>query len=207
MGDRLLHGHPGQLVHEEPVTDSRRQTHALLSERLERMADRELVERLAAAETGNGMGATCTVEIDGRRVFAKRLPLTAEELARPYATNNVFELPAFYHYRVGSAGFGAFRELAAHVKTTRWELDGDSSAFPLLYHHRILPFTGETLSLSDAELEQYVEYWQGSEPIRRYMLARRAATRHLVLFVEHVPQVARAWLATNLDRAATIPPT
>jgi hypothetical protein len=54
-------------------------------------------------------GTTCTLDVDGVRVFAKKIRLTDIE-RRPehwMSTANLFELPLFYLYGVGSAGFGA----------------------------------------------------------------------------------------------------
>jgi hypothetical protein len=75
------------------------------------------------------------------RVFVKQVPVTEREL-RPgnvRSTANLFGLPGFYQYGLGSAGFGAWRELAAHIMTTNWVLSGEHRAFALLYHWRVLP--------------------------------------------------------------------
>lgn len=164
------------------------------------MKDNALLQLLQRADATPGFGSARVVHIGGRRVFAKSLPLTHRELERGYSTENVFRLPAFFHYGVGSAGFGPFRELAAHTKTSQWVVRGKIDAFPLMYHHRILPIFGEALPLRDDELEEYVAYWDGSAEIRAYMLARRKAEKHLVLFIEYVPHVLRSWLGAHLDQ-------
>jgi hypothetical protein len=43
------------------------------------------------------------------------------------------------HMGVGSAGFGAWRELATHIMTTNWVITGESVNYPMMYHRRILP--------------------------------------------------------------------
>jgi hypothetical protein len=95
---------------------------------------RKLVE--AAPLIGSGIGGTSvSLEIEGWPVFAKRVPLTDLE-RRPdnvMSTANVFQLPTCYQYGVGSAGFGAWRELAAYVMTTNWVLGGRYAGFPLRY--------------------------------------------------------------------------
>src|SRR5215213_7205226 len=63
-----------------------------------------------------GWGDSYRTEVCGFPVFVKRLPLTDEERGRPDDTRNIFGLPDFYHYGVGSAGFGAYREVAGHFK-------------------------------------------------------------------------------------------
>ena len=169
-----------------------------MSARLEGMGDGELVALLRRADATEGIGRACVLDIDGARVFAKSIPVTDRELEHPYSTRNLFGLPAFYHYPIGSAGFGVFREVAAHVKATEWVLQGDVDTFPLLYHHRILPLGGETLRMTDDELREYIEYWNGSDEIRTYMLARRAAPAHAVLFLEYVPHVLEDWFGAHL---------
>src|SRR5438552_18876417 len=85
---------------------------ALLSDlALQRVADQ-------APRARPGMGGTsATMEIEGVRVFVKQVPLTGRELlpGNLRSTANLFGLPGFYHYGLGSAGFGAWRELAAPI--------------------------------------------------------------------------------------------
>lgn len=71
-------------------------------------------------------------------MFVKRIPLTDVEHRRWFSTRNHFRMPTFYNYGVGSAGFGAWRELVAHIKTTNWVLEGACPNFPLLLHWRLL---------------------------------------------------------------------
>lgn len=71
------------------------------------------------------------------KVFVKRIPLTDLGHENPFSARNLYSLPTFYNYGVGSAGFGAFRELFAHAKTTNWVLAGEIETFPLLSHYRI----------------------------------------------------------------------
>ena len=95
-----------------------------------------------APQVRPGIGGTsATVEAGGVRVFVKQVPVTEREL-RPgnvRSTANLFDLPGFYQYGLGSAGFGPWRELAAHIMTTNWVLSDEHRAFALLYHWRLLP--------------------------------------------------------------------
>ncbi|MGH3682730.1 MAG: hypothetical protein ACRDT2_21060 [Natronosporangium sp.] len=80
---------------------------------------RALVAQAPSIGSGIG-GASARLAVEGRPVFVKRVPLTDLE-RRPehvMSTANLFRLPSFFQYGVGSAGFGAWRELAAHVMTT-----------------------------------------------------------------------------------------
>jgi hypothetical protein len=170
---------------------------ALLSDR--RLAD--LVD--AAPLAGSGVGGTnVRLEIEGVRVFAKRVPLTDLERQPEHvrSTANLFGVPTFCQYGVGAfgtPGFGAWRELAAHAMSTNWVLAGRSEAFPLMYHWRVLD--GET-SMPDewADVDAVVEYWHGSPAIRDRLEAIRKASASIVLFLEYVPQNLRDWLDGRL---------
>ena len=143
-----------------------------------------------------GWGDSYRAEICGFPVFVKRLPLTDDEMDRPGDTSNIFGLPDFYHYGVGSAGFGAFREVAGHLKTTAWILDGAMESFPLLYHCRVIP-RREPSPDPRFELEDYTRRWNGSETIRRMMAARVEAKHELCLVLEPFPHTLAAWLPAN----------
>lgn len=127
----------------EPLCGARRAVHGAVATRLSLLSDQRLQEVVASAvPLGSGIGGrSAEVDIEGTRVFVKRVPLTDVEL-RPEcvrSTANVFGLPTFYQYGVGSAGFGAWRELAVHTMTTHWVLGNAYPGFPLMYHWRVLP--------------------------------------------------------------------
>ena len=65
------------------------------------------------AESGEtrGWGKNHTIELKQSKVFIKRIPLTHLEYNQMFSTKNHYDLPSYYNYGVGSAGFGAFREL------------------------------------------------------------------------------------------------
>jgi len=140
-----------------------------------------------------------TVEAAGHRVFVKTIPVTDLEHAKPASTRNHFELPIVYHYGVGSAGFGAAREVAAHVTTTQWVREGANAGFPLLHHHRLLPLAGQTRRRSGEQLERYVDSWDGDPAVRRFIEAREASSHSITMFIEHVPHVLQDWLPLHQD--------
>ena len=144
-------------------------------------------------------GTSATLEVEGVRVFVKQVPVTERELlpGNVRSTANLFGLPGFYQYGLGSAGFGAWRELAAHIMTTNWVLSDEHRAFALLYHWRLLPgpVATEGVFAEFGGLDGAVAHWEGSAAVRDRLQALRDSPARLVLFLEHVPQTLAAWMA------------
>lgn len=175
--------------------------HGEVSRALTTYGDRQMTAMLTQAQApGSGIGGDsmrCTV--DGVPVFVKRIPLTDLE-RRPehvMSTANLFGLPPFCQYGVGSPGFGAWRELAATMMTTGWVLAGHSAAFPLLYHWRVLPGAPPPAE-EHADVEAVVRYWGGSPAVRDRVHARAGASASVVLFQEFIPYTLDDWLAAQL---------
>jgi hypothetical protein len=175
-----------------------------VSTALARLGDHRLGALVAGARTlGSGVGGACAlIEIAGAPVFVKRIPLTDLERApgNVMSTANLFGLPMFCHYGVvalPAAGFGAWRELAANTMTTNWVLAGQTEAFPLMYHWRVLPGAPPPAG-EHADVDQVVAYWDGSAAVGRRLHALARASASLVLFLEHIPQTLSAWLAGRL---------
>ncbi|SDM07051.1 protein kinase family protein [Nonomuraea jiangxiensis] len=100
------------------MMDTRLTTHGDVSTAMARYDDRKLAELLEreAVPLGTGIGgASARLEVGGTLVFVKRVPLTEPELRHPHSTANLFGMPPFCQYGIGSPGFGAWRELAAHT--------------------------------------------------------------------------------------------
>ncbi|AGZ44800.1 hypothetical protein [Actinoplanes friuliensis] len=152
----------------------------------------ELVDGAVVLRSGIG-GRTALLDLDGIKVFVKRIPLTDLERQPRHvgSTANLFGLPTFYQYGVGSTGFGAWRELATHVKTTGWVVDGVSEHFPLLHHWRVLPATPVAMpDFGD---------WDGDPAVRRRVAAISEATSSIVLFLEYLPWSLHEWLLIRFD--------
>jgi len=184
--------------------------HTDIATTLALLSDVELAELVAAGEPlGAGIGGRAVrLTVDGRPVFVKRIPLTARERDPRHtrSTENLFGLPPYCHYgigAVGSPGFGAWRELAAHRVTTGWVLAGRFPGFPLLHHWRALPDTAVPLPDELADVERAVAYWGGSPGVRDRIESLRDASASLTLFLEHVPHTLHDWLDAELrtDRA------
>ncbi|MEV5103757.1 protein kinase family protein [Streptomyces massasporeus] len=182
--------------------------YAAVGARLSLLSDRRLEDAVSAAPSlGSGIGGrSAELEVDGMRVFVKRVPLTDIELQSEHvrSTTNVFDLPLYYQYGVGSAGFGAWRELAAHIMTTAWVLRNECADFPLLYHWRVLPDSPPAGFVDElGGVEGAVAHWEGSSAVRRRLEAIGRSSFSLVLFLEHVPQTLAEWLG---DRSNAAPP-
>ena len=184
--------------------EARRDAFSSLGSRLAHMDDRCLRSALKSQRGQVGAwGGTYTADLDGMKVFVKRIPLTELEAARPWSTRNHFRLPPYYNYGVGSAGFGAWRELIAHITTTGWVLAGLSPSFPMLLHHRVMARI-KRHRLDEAAIEGYVKRWNGSQAVGRFMRARAEADHEIWLVLEHIPHGMSDWLMTNQERVAHV---
>ena len=173
------------------------------------LSDRALSELLdTAVPMGSGIGGkSAMLEVAGRPVFVKRVPLTDLEKRPEHvrSTANLFGLPVFCHYGVGTIGgpgFGAWRELAAHTMTTNWVLAGDYEGFPLMYHWRVLP---DSIPLPEelADVEGAVAYWGGGSQVRRRIEELQQASSSVALFLEYIPQNLHQWLSTQIEVGGT----
>lgn len=176
--------------------------YATVSTALALLGDRRLgrlVDEAPTAGAGIG-GAAVSLEVEGVRVFAKRVPLTDLE-RRPEnvrSTANLFQLPTACQYGVGGPGFGVWRELAANVMTTNWVLSGRNESFPLMYHWRVLPGALPTPE-EHTDVEGAVTYWGGSPAVRERIRAVARSSATVVLFLEHLPQTLDTWLAEQVS--------
>lgn len=181
---------------ERGVTWSR--VHAFLAE-LDDAALAELLE--GAREVGTGIGGRIHhLVVDGTPVFVKAVSLAAVEVraADPRSTANLFGLPPYCQYNVGSPGFNAWRELEALERTTRGVLEADVSGFPLLYHWRVLPGEPPPVESEHADPGEAVAYWHGAEGVARRLAAIRASTTVLLLFLEYQPHRLDTWLRERI---------
>jgi hypothetical protein len=175
----------------------RRERYFKLSSQIAQLDNAHLHSLFAEDEANAGWGRNHTLDIGRSKVFVKRLPVTNLEYENMFSTRNLYGLPIYYNYGVGSAGFGVFRELVANIKTTNWVLEGKIRTFPLTYHYRIIPFSGTRAEVDMERHRGYVEYWGNSENIGRYMLDRESASYELILFLEHMPYTLEPWISEH----------
>jgi hypothetical protein len=186
-------------------SNARLAKYAGVSVALTRLSDQDLSNLLNLAPlvaTGVG-GRAVLLEIEGVPVFAKFVRLTDLE-QRPenhMSTANVFQLPPFCQYGVGSPGLGAWREVAANTLMAKWALEGQCESFPLMYHWRVIKDsqlnTPPSPSLNEefADVERMVEYWDHSPAMRARLEAIRHSSASVVIFLEHIQHNLKDWLA------------
>lgn len=213
MGTRVHGGNevgiPMQVGVEHPdmSEEGRLAAYSTVSTSLALRSDHRLGELVdAAVPLGSGVGGkSALLEVDGKPVFVKRVPLTDMERLPEHvrSTANLFGLPTFCQYGVagGPAGFGAWRELAVHTMTTNWMLEGQYQGFPMMYHWRVLPDT-TVLPMELADVERAVAYWGGRPEVRRRIEALQRSSASLALFLEYIPQTLDEWLTEQVQAGA-----
>ncbi len=118
-------------------------------------------------------------------IFVKQVPLNEIE-GKPQniqSTANLFYLPLYYQYGVGSGGFSVWRELSAHAMTTGCVLAKESQNFPLMYHWRILDSFQEKKPFDEDEFNNHVTYWENSLEIGQRVKANQQALSNVVIFI------------------------
>jgi hypothetical protein len=164
---------------------------------------RSLLDGSQSSESSTGWGSSQVVVLGQSKVFVKRIPVTNLEYDNLFSTRNFYDLPTYCNYGIGSfasTGFGVFRELVTHFKTTHWVLEGAIASFPLMYHHRIMPFFGQRVEVDRSQHRSYVESWGNSENAGKYVLDRAIANYELILFLEYIPYVLETWLRENPNK-------
>lgn len=184
------------------VPAERLSAHRIVATALAAQSDSDLAGLLAGGRpAGSGIGgSTATLDVEGVPVFAKSIALTDLELSPENrgSTENLFALPPFYQYPMGSHGFGAWRELAAHLMTTSWVLTAGFPGFPLTHHWRVLPTSSPPQSAVAGEfggIDGSVARWDGSAAVGHRLDAIAASRASVVVFQEYIPSRLSDWLA------------
>ncbi len=187
----------GAAGHPDMAAAARLAAHSTVSTALALRSDHELAALVdAAPPLGSGIGGrSALLEVDGKQVFVKRVPLTDLELLpeNVRSTANLYGLPMCCQYGVGGPGFGAWRELAVHTMTTNWVLEGAYPGFPMMYHWRVLPETA-VLPEDLADVDKVVAFWGGSPEVRRRIEGLQQSSASLTLFLEYIPLTLHDWL-------------
>jgi hypothetical protein len=180
--------------------ETRRKRYFKLSSQIAQFDNSQLRSLFDNSESSTGWGINHTIVLEESQVFVKRIPVTNIEYDNLFSTRNLYHLPAYFNYGLGSTGFGVFRELVTHIKTTNWVLEGAIATFPLMYHYRIIPFSGRRADMDMERLKSYVECWGNNANLGNYAVDRVNANYELVLFVEYIPQVLQTWLLENPNK-------
>lgn len=150
----------------------------------------------------SGWGTSVKLDIDGVPIFVKKVPLNEIE-GKPEnirSTENLFGIPLYYQYGVGSGGFSVWRELSAHIMSTEWILSRENGNLPLMYHWRIINNSDEKTPLDEEELKNYVKYWGDSSAIGERVRANHDASAYVALFIEYIPDTLNSWLSKKLSK-------
>jgi hypothetical protein len=187
---------------------ARRSRHDRVATTLAALRDDEVAALVRDAPiVGAGVGGGCSrADVDGVPVFIKRVPITDRELADPYTTSNLFDLPAAWQYgmyRLAGPGFGAWRELAANQSVTEGILAGETESFALLHHWRVLPGR-PSVAAEHLDIDVVVDQFRGNSAIRARFDALVTASASLALFFEDLPDELPRWLSDPIGRAAMV---
>ena len=192
------------------MINERIKTYNSCSKTLADFTDQKIAELLNDAKPFHASmwSRSSLLNLNGTNVFVKKIPLTdIDRLPENFqSTKNLFSLPLYYQYGIGSAGFGVWRELASHLMATGWVLTGECLNFPILYHWRVVPCDKpEPMSDEESEcLERDVAYWEGSDTVRKRLVASHNASSHIVLFLEYIPRNLYQWLSVELASGVNV---
>ena len=171
---------------------------------LDKISDEEILIKLTTAkQVHSGIGGTAVkLEIAGLPVFAKKIALTDLEKQNPHSTKNLFDLPVYYQYGVGSSGFGVWRELACHQMTTRWVRDGECLNFPLMYGFKIVPRDQPAEPINEKVVQIRQEFWNVSKQVAERLHAVHDAKYDMVVFLEYFPQNLCEYMSPQASEGA-----
>lgn len=168
-------------------------------------SDEELLRRLSGSTLLDHGHAAISLPRSNAEVFVKLLPLTAleREPQNRHSTANLFELPTYYQYRLGSCGFGAWRELEVHRMAHQWVVSGQCRHFPLLHDWRVLPIVSQ-----GQDDRMSTERWGDDTAIQRRVSSIAQATSSVAVFVEYFPLTLSQWFrdrpSDSFDRLADV---
>ena len=191
----------GSIVND--AKETRYSRYNYISQHLEKLNDETISALLEQGiSLHSGWGSSVKLEIDGIPIFVKKVPLNEIEgrSENVRSTENLFGIPLYYQYGVGSGGFSVWRELSAHIMSTEWILSSENENLPLMYHWRIINNSDENSPLDEEELKNYVKYWGDSPAIEERVRANHGASAYVALFIEYIPDTLNTWLSQELSK-------
>ena len=170
-----------------------------LSTKLSYLSNHDLVLILSKGEKTQGWAVNTVFELDGSKIFCKQLDMTDIEKNNQFDTSNLFNLPTYYNYGIGSAGFNCFRELLMHIKTTNWVLDGQIENFPLMYHYRIIETPLDESKYNENFINEMTNKWNNKQ-VGEYLKARAYRQYSIMMFFEYIPLNLEEWLDDDYQK-------
>jgi hypothetical protein len=174
-----------------------------VSKYLEALSNDDLVALLKqGTPVQSGWATTVKLEIEGIPIFVKQVPLNTLEGKSENigSTENLFNLPIYYQYGVGSGAFSVWREVSAHEMTTEWVLKCENLNFPLMYHWRILDNVHDKKPFDEANFKKHISYWENSPEIGERVIANHEARQNVVIFMEYIPDTLKSWLSKESEK-------
>ena len=172
----------------------------ILYNKLKYMTTDQLIEIFNNGKISDGVGKNSVTKINNIDVFIKKIPCTTLEYNNLLNTSNLYNLPCYYNYGVGSVGINCFRELSTHIKTTRWVLDNKIKNFPIMYHYRIIKINNSTKNKEIIDkIDKMKIYWNNNENIKKYLIDREEASYEIMIILEYFPNVLYKWLEEKIE--------
>lgn len=191
--------------------DQRRKNYEIVSKHLASIEDEDLSILLQnSTQKHSKWGKAYSIELETENgkvpIFIKTIPLTEREAKHVGSTENLFELPLYYHYGVGSAGFGSWRELSGYRISTNWVLTGGCQNFPLVYHYRVMSKSPIKLITVEqkTDLQRQIIYWEKSSAISTFLIERQKASSVVVILMEYIPETLETWLENKFTETENI---
>lgn len=186
------------------IMNSRVALYNEISDKLSKLTDTEifnLIEGGKKVHSGIG-GISYKINLEGSEIFTKLVPLTELEnqSENMYSTKNIFNLPLYYQYGVGSTGFGVWRELASTQACSDWVVSGVCNNFPILYNHIVLEDNNNLLKFERKNIEEHTDYWESNTAIRNRYSQILDARHMVVMFLEYIPYKLHDYLADIIVR-------
>jgi len=140
-------------------------------------------------------GQTGIVNINGIKVFYKKLPLAKLFEQNQLDTSNLYKLPAYYNYGYGSAGINPWRELITHINLSEYVISGEIPNFPILYHWRVIE--DEETNFHSGFDEKLLKRFGNNPQIKKYLEDRLKSKYKIIIFLEFIPNVLYEYIKHN----------
>lgn len=167
-----------------------------LNTELSYLSDDQVSSFITSKEV-KSLGITQVIKFKKNKIFLKVIPIAELFYKNQFNTSNLYDLPVYYNYGIGSAGVNPWRELLLHIKTSNWVLENKSPSFPLLYHYRIIENDNKSFSDGGVSNPDLMKRWGNNKQIKKYLTDRSKSNYKIVLFLEHIPHVAYKYLEKN----------